>query len=72
MGSGHGRARDWSRGRRVEEGFHVLACDDGAAADFEVGQPPGAHLVIEQVPGQPGDQGGFVDRVGPAAPLTRL
>jgi hypothetical protein len=39
----------------------VLAGDDATPADFEVGEPTGAHLVVEQVAGEPGDLGGFVD-----------
>jgi hypothetical protein len=38
----------------------VLAGDDAPTADLEVGQAPGAHLVIEQVAGQPGDRGRLV------------
>ena len=51
-------------GRTCEEGFEVLAGDDAAAADLQVGQLAGAHLVIEQVAGQPGDRCGLIDAVG--------
>jgi hypothetical protein len=38
----------------------VLAGDDAAPPDFEVGKPTGAHLFIEQVVGEPGDLGSLV------------
>jgi hypothetical protein len=48
----------------------VLAGDDTAAADLEVGTPPGAHLVTAQFAGPSGDLRNLVDRVG--EPLGRL
>jgi len=53
------------RGPR-EEGFQVLAGDDPPAADLEVGELAGAHLVIQQVAGQPGDRRRLVHRIGQA------
>jgi hypothetical protein len=47
-----------------EEVVQVLAGDDAAAADLEVGELPGAHLVIEQVAGEPGNRCGLVHGVG--------
>jgi hypothetical protein len=41
----------------------VLAGDEPPPADLDVRQVAAAHLVIEQVAGQPGQAGGFVDRV---------
>jgi hypothetical protein len=42
----------------------VLACDQAASADLEVGEVPAAHLVVEQVAGQAGEAGGLIDGVG--------
>ena len=44
--------------------YQAKAGDDAAAAHLEVGKPPGAHLVIQQVAGQPGGLRGFFDGVG--------
>src|SRR6516225_3909363 len=57
-------------GRASEEGFQMLACDDAAPADLEVGQLADAYLVIQQVAGQPGDRRGLIDAVG--QPLVRF
>src|SRR6185312_12043454 len=50
--------------------FQVLAGDDPPAANLEVGELARAHLVIQQVAGQPGDGRRLVDRVG--EPLGEL
>ena len=55
-------------GSDAEELVQVLAGDQAAPADFDVGQVAAAHLVVEQVAGQSGQAGGLVDGVGqPAA-----
>jgi len=41
-----------------------MAGDEPASADFDVGQFAAAHLVVQQVAGQAGQAGGFVDGVG--------
>jgi len=46
-----------------QEGFQMLAGNDAAAADLEMGEFPGAHLVIKQVAGQAGEPGGLVGQV---------
>ena len=48
----------------------MLAGDEAASADFDVGQVAAAHLVVQQVAGQAGQAGGFVDGVG--QPFGRL
>jgi len=48
----------------------MLACDDAASADLQVGQFAGPHLVIQQVAGQPGDCRGLIDALG--QPLLRV
>ena len=42
----------------------MVAGDEAAPADFDVGQVAAAHFVVEQVAGQAGQAGGFVDGVG--------
>ena len=42
----------------------MLAGDQPTPADLDVGQVAAAHLVIEQVAGQPGLAGGLIDGVG--------
>jgi hypothetical protein len=42
----------------------VLAGDEPTPADLDVAQVAAPHLVIEQVAGQPGQAGGFVDGLG--------
>jgi len=42
----------------------VVAGDESASADFHVGQMAAAHLVVQQVAGQAGQPGGFVDGIG--------
>ena len=42
----------------------MLAGDEPPPADLDVGQVAAAHLVIEQVAGQPGQPGGLIDGVG--------
>ena len=53
-----------SSGGDLEELLEVLAGDEPASADFDGGEVAAAHLVIEQVAGQAGQAGGFVDGVG--------
>src|SRR5215470_9104307 len=59
--SGLPRLRSGCAGK---EGFEVLACDDAAPADLQVGQLAGAYLVIQQVAGEPGDRRSLIDAVG--------
>ena len=42
----------------------MLAGDQAAPADLDVGQVAAAHLVVEQVAGQAGQAGGLIDGVG--------
>ena len=42
----------------------MLAGDEPPPADLDVGQVAAAHLVIEQVAGQPGQPGGLIDGIG--------
>jgi hypothetical protein len=74
VGAGWGVAFPVSLGRSVcrgdrEELLEVLARDQAAPADLEIGQVPAAHLVVEQVAGQAGESGGLIDGVG--QPLGR-
>jgi hypothetical protein len=48
----------------------MLACDDAAPTDLQVGQLAGPHLVVQQVAGQPGDRRGLIHGVG--EPVHRL
>jgi hypothetical protein len=41
----------------------MVAGDDAAATDLEVEQPAGPHLVVQQIPGEPGDLRDLVHRV---------
>ena len=45
-----GKSLRRSRGISGEKGLQVLAGDDAPAADLEIGEPSGPHLVVEQVP----------------------
>src|ERR1022692_1089783 len=54
----------WSCCASGEECLQVLAGDDAAAADLDVAEAPGAHLVVEQVAGQAGDLRDLVHGVG--------
>jgi hypothetical protein len=62
-GSGFG-VRIWLRRGVAEELLQVMAGDEPASANLDVGQVTTAHLVVEQVAGQAGQAGGFVDGVG--------
>jgi hypothetical protein len=42
----------------------MVAGDEPASANFDVGQVAAAHLVVQQVAGQASQAGGFVDGVG--------
>jgi hypothetical protein len=44
--------------------LEMVAGDEPASADFDGGQVTAAHLVVQQVAGQAGQAGGFVDGVG--------
>jgi hypothetical protein len=44
--------------------LQVVAGDEPTSADFHVGQIAAAHLVVQQVAGQAGQPGGFLDGIG--------
>jgi hypothetical protein len=50
-------------GGETEELLEVLAGDEPAPADLDVGQVSSPHLVVQQVAGQPGHPGGLLDGV---------
>ena len=52
------------RGGIAEELLQVMAGDDPASADLHEEQVAAAHLVVEQVTGQAGRAGSFVDGIG--------
>jgi hypothetical protein len=56
--------RSCLHGSIAEELLQVMAGDESASADFDVGQVAATHLVVKQVAGQAGQSGGFIDGVG--------
>lgn len=44
--------------------LQVMVGNEAASTEFDLGQVAAAHLVVQQVAGEAGQAGGFVDGVG--------